>query len=70
MAAPAGTPRAIVERLNRDLRAAVAADDANHRLVSQGAVPLSSTSEEYVADIDADEKKWSALVKSLNLKFE
>ncbi len=70
LAAPAGTPRSIIQRLNGDLRLAVAADDANHRLVSQGAVPLSSTPEEYAADIDADEKKWSALVKSLNLKFE
>jgi len=31
---------------------------------------VSSTPEEYAADIDADEKKWSAIVKGLNLKFE
>jgi hypothetical protein len=29
-----------------------------------------STPEEYAAEIDAEEKKWSALVKSLNLKIE
>jgi tripartite-type tricarboxylate transporter receptor subunit TctC len=40
------------------------------RLERDGAEPVPSTPEEYAAEIDAEEKKWSALVKSLNLKIE
>ncbi len=70
LAAPAGTPRAIVERLSRELRAAVMSDDMRERLEREGAEPVASTPQEYAAEIDAEEKKWSALVKSLNLRME
>ena len=70
LAAPPGTPRPIIDRLNKELRAAVASDEMRERLLREGAEPLSSTPEEYAADIDVDEKKWSAIVKGLNLKFE
>jgi tripartite-type tricarboxylate transporter receptor subunit TctC len=70
LAAPAGTPRPIVERLSRELRAAVTSDELRDRLAREGAEAIVSTPEEYTADIDAEEKKWSALVKSLNLKME
>ena len=70
ISAPPGTPRPIVDRLSRELRSAVGSEDMRERLRREGAEPIASTPEEYAADIDADEKKWSALVKSLNLKFE
>jgi tripartite-type tricarboxylate transporter receptor subunit TctC len=40
------------------------------RMLSEGAEPVASTPAEYAAEIDAEERKWSALVKSLNLKVE
>ncbi len=70
LAAPAGTPRPIIEKLNRELRAALASDELRARLAREGAEPVPSTPEEYAAEIDAEEKKWSAVVKSLNLKIE
>ena len=70
LVAPAGTPRAIVERLNKELRAALAADDLRARLASEGAVPLPGTPEDYAAEIDREEAKWGALVRQLNLKIE
>jgi tripartite-type tricarboxylate transporter receptor subunit TctC len=70
LAAPAGTPRPIIEKLNRELRAAVSSDDMRERLAREGAEPIASTPEEYAAEIDAEETKWSAIVKSLNLKIE
>ena len=70
LVAPPGTPRPIIDRLNKELRAAVNSDEMRERLLREGAEPLSSTPEEYAADIDADEKKWSVIVKGLNLKFE
>src|SRR5207253_1740529 len=70
LVAPAGTPRPIIERLNKELRAALASDDVRARFAIVGAEPLASTSEEYAAEIDREETKWSTLVKTLGLKGE
>src|SRR5262249_19719242 len=58
LAAPAGTPRPIIERLNKELRAAVSSDEMRAHLAREGAEPIASTPEEYAAEIDAEEKKW------------
>ena len=34
--APAGTPRAIVDRLNKELRAALASDEVRARIIAEG----------------------------------
>jgi tripartite-type tricarboxylate transporter receptor subunit TctC len=67
---PAYTPRPIIDRLNKELRAALAIDDVRSRFATIGAEPLASTPEEYAADIDREETKWSTLIKSLGLKAE
>jgi len=67
---PTGTPRPIIDRLNKELRVVLATDDMRARFATVGAEPLSSTPEEYAADISSEETKWSTLVKSLGLKAE
>ena len=68
--APAGTPQAIIDKLGGALRAAVMSDELKSRLAQDGAEPLPSTPEEYAADIDREERKWSALIKSAGLKAQ
>ena len=68
--APAGTPKPIVARLNAELRKVVASDDVKQRIFADGGDPLPSTPEEYAADIDKEELKWSALIKKLGLRVE
>jgi len=63
LAAPPGTPRPIIDRLNKELRAALAADDLRAKLAADGAMPEPGSSEDYAAAIDADEKKWAPIVK-------
>jgi len=70
LAAPAGTPRPIIERLNKELNAALASDEVKKRLASEGADALPGTPEAYAEDIDKEETKWRALVRKLNLKVE
>jgi tripartite-type tricarboxylate transporter receptor subunit TctC len=70
MSAPAGTPRPIVERLNKEMRRAIASDDLKKRLVQEGTDPTPSTPEEYAANLEREEAKWAALIKKLGLKFE
>jgi tripartite-type tricarboxylate transporter receptor subunit TctC len=68
--APAGTPRPIVDRLNAELRKLVDADEVKKRIHLEGGDPLTSTPDEYAADIDKEEAKWGALIHKLNLKVE
>ena len=70
LAAPAGTPRSIIERLNKELRAILAADEMKKRLIADGSDPAPSTPEEYAANIQREEAKWAALVKKLGIKIE
>jgi tripartite-type tricarboxylate transporter receptor subunit TctC len=68
--APAGVPRPIVDRLNKELRAMLAAADFKKRLITYGDDPAPSTPEEYAANIKREEGKWAALVKKLGLKLD
>src|SRR5271163_1424660 len=70
LAAPAGTPRPIVERLNKELRTALASADMKKLLVDAGSDPAPSTPEEYAANIQHEEGKWADLIKKLGLKLE
>ena len=68
--APAGMPRPIVDRLNAELRKLVDSEEVRKRIHSDGGDPLTSTPDEYAADIDKEEAKLSALIRKLNLKVE
>jgi tripartite-type tricarboxylate transporter receptor subunit TctC len=68
--APAGTPRPIIDKLNAALRAAVMSDELKQRIAADGAEPLPSTPEEYAADIDREETKWSEIVRKSGAKVE
>ena len=68
--APAGTPRPIVNRLNKELRAALASEDVQKRIVLEGGEPAPTTPEEHAAVIDREETKWSAVIHSAGLKPE
>ena len=68
--APAGTPRPIIDKLNAELRKLVNSDEVKKRIHSEGGDPLTSSPDEYAADIDQEETKWSTLIRKLNLKVE
>jgi tripartite-type tricarboxylate transporter receptor subunit TctC len=68
IAAPAGTPRPIVDKLNAALREALAAADTRAAMTSAGVEPMPSTPEDYAADIDREETKWSRIVKQSGAK--
>ena len=65
LVAPAATPRPIIERLNKELRAALATDEVQQRLIQEGAEPMPTTPEEHAAIIDREDIKWSAVIKSI-----
>ena len=67
MAAPAGTPRPIIERINKEMRVIITSDEISKRIVADGGDPAVTTPEEYSAMIERDEAKWGALIKKLGL---
>jgi tripartite-type tricarboxylate transporter receptor subunit TctC len=68
--APAGTPKEIVNKLSAEIRKLASDPEIQKRIQLAGGDALSSTPEEYAADIDKEEKKWGALVRKLGLKVE
>ncbi|MGB8627849.1 MAG: tripartite tricarboxylate transporter substrate binding protein [Xanthobacteraceae bacterium] len=70
LAAPAGTPRPIVDRINKELRAILTSDEMKKRLIADGSDPAPSTPEQYGDNIKREEGKWAALVQKLGLKLE
>jgi len=70
LVAPAGTPRPIVDRLNKALRAALESAEVRNRLAVEGAEPLPSSPEEYAADLDHEETQWSKVIKASGAKAE
>jgi len=67
IAASAGTPHPIVERLSTALRAIVTSDEISRRIIADGGDPVASSPEEYAANLERGEAKWSELIKKLGL---
>ena len=68
--APAGTPRPVVDKLAAAMKAAMAEADVRERIAADGAEVMAMTPEEYAVDIDAEETKWSKVVKLSGAKVE
>jgi tripartite-type tricarboxylate transporter receptor subunit TctC len=70
LVAPTGTPRPVIDRLNKELRAALASDEVKKQLGLDGTKIMAGTPEEYGDFIDRDERKWSELVKASGVEPE
>ena len=68
--APAGTPKAIVDRLNREVNAALALPAVRDTLVSQGAVPVGGTPAEFRTYVAGEVARWSRLLKTLKVSLD
>ncbi|RPI45780.1 MAG: tripartite tricarboxylate transporter substrate binding protein [Betaproteobacteria bacterium] len=66
--APAKTPAAIVKRLNADINAVVATDDAKQRLLAVGLQARGTTPSEFHDMIVKDIARWSSLVKKARIE--
>ena len=67
---PTGMPRPIVDKLNAAMKQVASTDEVKKRINNEGGDPLTSTPEEYAADIASEYDKWGVLIKKLNLKVE
>lgn len=67
---PAGTPRAIVDRLNAELVRILKTPNVLERLAQDGAVPVPSTPEEFTVLIKSEITKWAKVVKAANIRID
>jgi len=70
MMAPAGTPKAIVQLLQRETAKALKAPDVNERLRAAGLEPVGNTPEEHAAQLRADLERWAKVAKTAKIKID
>lgn len=70
MAAPKGTPAAAVQRLNREVNAALADPAMRAKLADLGGVPIPGTPEQFWALHRAETEKWAKIVQFSGAKAE
>jgi tripartite-type tricarboxylate transporter receptor subunit TctC len=68
--APAGTPKAIVDKINQAMWVALEDEDVRKRVAADGAEAVSSTPAQYAAIIERDLARWAQLIETLNLKVD
>jgi tripartite-type tricarboxylate transporter receptor subunit TctC len=68
--APAGTPKAIVDKINVEINKAISRADVKEAWDKQGAVPLVMTPAEFDAYLRKDIEKWAHVVKVSGAKAE
>jgi tripartite-type tricarboxylate transporter receptor subunit TctC len=71
VAAPAGTPAPIVNRLNEAIRASLAKPETQERLRAQGAMSVGGTSpEDFRGWLQKDAERWARVIKTAGVKAE
>jgi len=68
--APAGTPRAVIDELNRNVIAVLKTPEVEKLFFEQGALPVGNTPEEFGAFIRAELAKWSKVAKTNNITLK
>jgi tripartite-type tricarboxylate transporter receptor subunit TctC len=65
--APAGAPKAIIGKYQRDIAAALSLPDVRQKLVSQGFEAVGNTPGEFSAYIKAEIAKWAKVIREAGI---
>ncbi|MFO1317176.1 MAG: tripartite tricarboxylate transporter substrate binding protein [Burkholderiales bacterium] len=70
VAVPAGTPAAVVDRLNAEFNKALAAPDVRTKLASLGVDPVGGSSASFAQFVRGDAERWAKTIKSAGVKLD
>ena len=70
LVAPAGTPPAIVAKIQSALAVALVRPETKEKLARLGSEPVVSTSAEFAETIRADKAKWAEIIKASGAKID
>jgi len=65
--APAGTPKAIIDRLNKEIAKAMALPDVKDKCAQLGFDPVANSPEEFTAYIKKEVEKWGKVIKEAKI---
>jgi len=68
--APAGTPKDVIVRLNREIVKAMNTPDVRDKFAQQGVDPAASTPEEFAEFIRTEVARWGKVIRTAGIKLE
>lgn len=68
--APAGTPRAVINRLNSEVAKILRTDDVKEKLAGYGAEPVGGSPAQYAKTLRADIAKWRKVIADADIKVK
>jgi tripartite-type tricarboxylate transporter receptor subunit TctC len=68
--APAGTPRAIINRINSEINNTLQQPDMKERFLTLGVTPIISSPESLTAYLKSEISRWGKIIKDMNIKPE
>lgn len=68
--APNGTPKAVIEKLNREIVRILKTPDAEQRIVAAGVFPLGSTAQQLDAHMKAEVAKWGKVIRAIGVRLD
>ena len=68
--APAGTPKAIIDKLHAEMVKAMGTSELRERFANVGAETIANTPAQYGAFVETELKKWGAVIKAAGVKVD
>jgi tripartite-type tricarboxylate transporter receptor subunit TctC len=68
--APAGTPKPIIERLQREIAKSLKNKEDSKRMLDDGAVLIGDTPEQFTAFIKVEQGRWSKVVEKAGIQVD
>jgi tripartite-type tricarboxylate transporter receptor subunit TctC len=66
--APAGTPKDVIDKIQRDSAKILLSDEFKAKLAQQGMMPVANTPSEFAAAVKEESGRWQKIIKERNLK--
>ena len=70
IAAPAGTPPALVDKIAADIKVVISEQDTKQTLIQQGATPMPLTPTAFKARIESDRQRYAKVIKDGNVQVD